>query len=512
MTIQRRPILVLGLGLFCLLSALPLPPIVRDASAVVALLAAALLAWEVAPAVTLLLVYMPFRVLVEAMTPGPIVLLPDVVVLSVVARLVFRHRDQVLPLDRIEWLSLAFAGFGLIATVHAHARLSGAVLELRDLFLFVVLYAAVRRLTRVGDGLPATYWRRALPLALAAIAVVGLQGIVQTFVLGHAFLLPGKLLVQARRVSGVNSGRPYGWLDNPNTFGELGVIGLCLLYARMRDSGWRWLWWQVAMAALLAAMVVVSSSRTAYLVSLVLGVVAIVVQRRRLERLGVAAVLCAMALAVLAMPGARARAIGSGRVAVSAVRIVRSQARGRAPARPRPRVALKTRPRPRPKAQFAVFSSQYFAQSAKAGRLHNLKVALHLARRYPLGTGLGTFGSSGSKVFGTTIRGLPRNFYADNNYIVVLAETGVGGALLFLALGLSVFWTLRRSRQAPAADRALVALLFVALALMSVTGDAWEQFNLAMYPWLALAILVPNEAASDARNDGPTLNRDASLA
>ena len=495
MPTNRRIYLGLAFVLFLALSALGLPRLARDGSAVIALAAAACLAWEVTPAVAILLVYMPFRVLIESVAPAPIVILPDVIVLTVVARVVVRHTDQLLPLDRIEWLSLAFGAFGLVATVHAHAHLSGAVLELRDLFLFVVLYAALRRLARVGEGVPEASWQRLLPIGLAAIAVVGLQGILQTFVLDHPLLLPGKLLVAQLRVSSVNVGRPYGWLDNPNTFGELGVIGLCLLYASLRERLWQWRWWDVLTGALLAAMVVLSSSRTAYLSTLVLGVIVIAAERGRLERLGVAALLVAMALAVVAVPGSRARAIGSGRATVAAVatrgahRATRAQpAHGRAG----PTSLAHRRKRP----QYAVFSSQYFAQSAKAGRLHNLKVALRLARRYPMGTGLGTFGSSGSKVFGTTIKGLPRNFYADNNYIVVLAETGALGALLFLALGLSVFWTLRESRHVPGSRRALLAILFVALTVMAVTGDAWEQFNLAMYPWLALAVLLPAQAGA----------------
>ncbi len=451
-----------------------------------ALLAASVFAWDVSGALGLLLVYMPFRVLIEAMTPAPIIVLPDIVVLTVVARLVVRHGRSLWPFDLVEWLAIAFGAFGLLATVHAHAHLSGALLELRDLFLFVLLYAAIRRLARFQEGPPADFWDRITPYALGAIAIVGLQGIIQTFVLAHDFLLPGGLALHTH-ISAVNLGRPYGWIDNPNAFGELGFIALALLWFQAHAHGFRLRSWQVPAGVLFSAMIVLSYSRTAYLVALVVGIAYGASHISSRERLGVAGLLAAMALAVALVPGARVRAIGSGQVTVALAphRLSRGSSDHH-------HAAVTRRPQPvrggRAK-EYAVFSSHYFQKSAKAGRIHNLIVALRLAKHHPLGTGLGTFGSSGSKVFGTTIKGLPRNFYADNNYVVVLAETGLIGTLLFFFLGLSVFRKILRSRV-PNPGRALTLVLFVALTLMSVTGDAWEQFNLTVYPWLAFALFV----------------------
>lgn len=475
----------IAFGGLTLLSALPAPSIIRDGFAFLALAAVAVVSWNVSGALGLLLVFMPFRVVIGAMTPGLLVLVPDVAVLTVVAHLVGRHARSIWPLDVVEWLSFVFGTFGLLATVHAHAHLSGAILELRDLFLFVVLYAAVRRLARYGEGPAEDFWERIAPYALGAIAAAGLQGIAQTFVLGHAFLLPGRLAAQTH-VSAVNAGRPYGWIDNPNAFGELGVLGLILLGARVRSRILSVAWWEVALCAVFAAMVVLSYSRTAYLVAILIGGIYLASRVATAERLAAGGLLAAMALCVVLVPGARARAIGSGPapVTVTVTRHIAKVHRSEDYT-----VGHHVNVRRRARREFAVFSSQYFAKSAKAGRIHNLKLALRLAKEHPLGTGLGTFGSSGSKVFGTTIKGLPKNFYADNNYVVVLAETGILGTLLFAFLGLSVF---RRILGAPvpASARSLTFALFLALAVMSVTGDAWEQFNLTVYPWLAFAVLI----------------------
>lgn len=490
MLTRRQGLLGLAIA-FGVVSALPIGSWGRDAASVLTLLAIAALSWDAGTAFTLLLVYLPFRVMVQAMTPAPMAVLPDVVVFTLLVRLLILHRREILPFDPVEWLALAFGVLGIAVSVHAHAHLSAAALELRDLMLFVVLYAVVRRLIRAGVGPGLDFWRRVMPWALAAIAVVGLQGIVQTFVLGHDFLLPHKLALHLH-VSATNRGRPYGWVDNPNTFGELGVIGLAILYARLRSERLEQILAWLPVAVLFAAMIVLSSSRTAYLVTLVLGTAFMAFNRMRVERVSVAAALVMMALAVLAVPGARARAIGSGHATAA----VKSQARSRhvssvvqtwiLAAHGRGHKAGKASTQTQ---SIPVFSPRYFAKSAQAGRLHNLQIALQLARRKPLGTGLGTFGSSGSKAFGSTLKGIPKTFYADNNYIVVLVETGLMGTLIFVLLGVFLFRRIYLS-PAPAAGKALTTALFVALTLMSVTGEAWEQFNLSAYPWIALALLI----------------------
>jgi len=75
---------------------------------------------------------------------------------------------------------------------------------------------------------------------------------------------------------------------------------------------------------------------------------------------------------------------------------------------------------------------------------------------------------------------------------VVLVETGLLGTLAFFALGLAVFDRIRRS-SAPVQNRILAAVLFLSLIAMAFTGDAFEQLNLTIYPWLALTVLVAGQ-------------------
>jgi hypothetical protein len=220
-----------------------------------------------------------------------------------------------------------------------------------------------------------------------------------------------------------------------------------------------------------------------------------------MERLAIGSAVVAMALAIALVPGARIRTVGSGRVVVAAARATTHH---HATSSPSHHVRSTTTSHHshtvvhrRSHAVIAVFSQSYLARSERAGRLHNIRIALHLVKHHPLGTGLGTFGSSGSKAFGSNLKGIPKNFYADDNYIVVLVETGFLGTLAFLALGLSIFDRLRKS-NAPLRNRQLAGVLFLSLIVMSFTDDAMEQLNLTIYPWLAMTILVAGEEVASS--------------
>jgi hypothetical protein len=466
--------------------------------AVLSLVAVAISAWDVETALGILVVYLPFRTLASYLVPLPLRFVADAVVFVLLARLLLLHPDDILPVNPTEVLLIAFAGVGLILTVHAHAHLSGAILELRDLLLFPLLYAVVRRLRKVGDGPGPDWWERFLPMGLASIGVVGLQGLIGVIWVHHPYLVPPHLQQIQSRISAANAGRPYGWLDNPNVFGELGFFALVLTYYHFRTHRFRPVIPFVFLSVLFAAMVLFSFSRSAYLVLILGTVVLAAAVPGRLEKAAVVSACVVILGSALITPTGRARTLGT--VAAASPRTSAPASTHRAHPRTHPRVRARHRVkglghhRRRHVSGLSPLSKSYLKASAKAGRLRTLIDAYHLLRRYPLGTGLGTFGSSGSKVFGTTLArmGINRTFYADDNYAVILVETGAPGFLLFLLAGLSVYLLLIRTRVAPL-DRTLLWVLFLSITLLAATGDTWEQLSLTLYPWLALAVLLRPE-------------------
>lgn len=76
------------------------------------------------------------------------------------------------------------------------------------------------------------------------------------------------------------------------------------------------------------------------------------------------------------------------------------------------------------------------------GRLYSINKGLEIFKQYPiLGTGFGTYGSSATLVLGSklyNIYDIPEGFYADNDYIKVLVETGIIGFSLYLLICLGI--------------------------------------------------------------------------
>lgn len=88
-------------------------------------------------------------------------------------------------------------------------------------------------------------------------------------------------------------------------------------------------------------------------------------------------------------------------------------------------------------------------RSAENGRIYSVRKGLEILADYPaLGTGFGSFGSSASLQTEPKIYekyGIPDRFYADNEYIKVLVETGIVGTLVFVAFLASVLWLCRKN-------------------------------------------------------------------
>ena len=124
-------------------------------------------------------------------------------------------------------------------------------------------------------------------------------------------------------------------------------------------------------------------------------------------------------------------------------------------------------------------------QSGTDGRIFTVKKGLEIVQDYPiLGTGFGTFGSGASMNFKPAISekyDLPYPFYADNEYIKVLVENGVLGALVFVAFLGSILFYYRK-------DWAKI-LLCVMFGWFGIFYNVFEVQIGAMLLWSSLAFV-----------------------
>lgn len=78
------------------------------------------------------------------------------------------------------------------------------------------------------------------------------------------------------------------------------------------------------------------------------------------------------------------------------------------------------------------------------GRIYNIKKGFEILKDYPIiGTGFGTYGSAGSMMITPKIYekyNLTEKFYADNEYIKIIVETGIIGTMIFGAFCLTILY------------------------------------------------------------------------
>lgn len=93
-------------------------------------------------------------------------------------------------------------------------------------------------------------------------------------------------------------------------------------------------------------------------------------------------------------------------------------------------------------------TSDEIINSNRNGRLFSLSKGLEIFREYPvLGTGFGTYGSAASMNFKPALTDkydLPFPFYSDMQYITILVETGLVGALLFVGFLILILYKYRK--------------------------------------------------------------------
>lgn len=139
------------------------------------------------------------------------------------------------------------------------------------------------------------------------------------------------------------------------------------------------------------------------------------------------------------------------------------------------------------KDRFGELGEAYMYSGVKNLRIFFFQTGLRVYRDYPMiGTGFGTFGTSASLNYGSPLYemyGLMDGFYADDQYITILVETGTIGTILFAGFLLSILWRYRRSP--------FQLFCCVAFGWFGIFFTIFEIQIAAMLFWLCLSIDEP---------------------
>mgnify|MGYP001770221102 CR=1 FL=1 len=140
-----------------------------------------------------------------------------------------------------------------------------------------------------------------------------------------------------------------------------------------------------------------------------------------------------------------------------------------------------------------MFSDDTIAKSTESGRIFVIKKGIEIFKDYPLiGTGFGTFGDSASWAFGSPILkeyGIHNPIYSDNQYIQILVQTGVIGALFFFLFFVVLIITIIRS-HCEKIEKWIVLAFLIAGAAAAAFYNILEDKTFTLYFYIVLGFLL----------------------
>ena len=383
-------------------------------------------AWFV---VLFLCVFLPIRSPLADATTAAVKAIPDVLI---VLLLLWYLEERRLRLDLLPQ-DLFFLGFLLTALVSTclvnHYSMFRYVYQVRSIGVMYILYYVLRNVRLTREQLI-----RVVQTLQGMAAVLLVFGCIEKISMKTAaFSWDVALSIYAPD----NYARVYSLFYNPNTFGAFLAFTLFLSVAKSRCWKHRTPVW---VYAVLVTGLYMSMSRSSAMIA-ALGLLILLAAdlrdhtlREKAKRYCKTAVVCVICAAVISTAATAA----GNRYYDSVLSKDPDYAW---------LVEMKTGLSM--KDRFGELGESYMYSGVKNLRIFFFQTGLRVYRDYPvIGTGFGTFGTSASLNYGSPLYetyGLMDGFYADDQYITILVETGTIGTILFAAFLLSILWRYRRS-------------------------------------------------------------------
>lgn len=417
-------------------------------------------------ALLLLILYVPIRPLFVEVNSG-LKLAGDVITFVTFARVLWDTRSNWkswFSFQWFEWGFFAFLAFGTIIGLTKGVGITAIVFQLRTFLIMYLLYYIISRMKITKED----YYRFAWVTVQTAL-LISVHGIIEKISL-RTFLLPETWVYKT--LSMTNAVRIYGLPGNPNSLAiYLGFAIMLVLMLMKMSKGKQLLFLRISLVLFFGIMLLTFSRGTWLAIALGFAVYILLTRQfRMLKSLVLAGVLGYVFVLLPVNLGVQlAQHIGidggSGGAGGISNRFKET------------------------------FDEKNLGLMAESGRLFYIKKGFEVFGDHPVtGTGLATFGDSATLSYGSPIYekyGIRSDiyggkyFYSDNQYIQVLAETGIIGALLFAVflIGMLVlFWKHRKEGAFPN----IMIAMWLSTCAMGMYYNIWELKIFTLYYFLIL--------------------------
>lgn len=409
-----------------------------------------------------LLIFIPVRPFLIVYNTG-YKALGDILILFLLVKIIFDNRKNIVNLFRFNLLEIVFILFIAVGTISAFitgVTLPAIIMQIRAFLLFFLLFYIVRRLN-INDK---DIYQFSVVTFLTAVAL-SIQGIVEKISL-RTLLLPE--VWQNFQLAYTNRIRVYGLIGGPNELGLYLLIAFMVsFYLLLKTSGKMKIAVYFGMT-LIFTVFLLTYSRGAILTLLCFLIIYMLVYKKiHYFKQTLMIVLAALSLffavvhitnyienQIMENNGAQSESIENDNKKTGLDRFT------------------------------GAFSEETIEMSIKGGRVYYVKKAIEVFKDKPIiGYGFGTFGGAATQTYSSPIYekyDIPWIFYSDNQYIQILAETGIAGTILmaiFVIILIKITWNLRKGYVfSPLLIYFIVASISGSLVYNMLENDAFTMY------------------------------------
>jgi len=433
--------------------------------------------WKPKDGLLFLLIYFPTRPLMIEINPS-LKAVGDILIVAAFIHVVImglRNWKSLFQLQLFEWAFILFIIVGSLSAKISGVPLGSIVFQIRAFVITFLLIYIVKRLSITKEDICKFLW-----VTFITALVLSIHGIIEKLSLRTLFM-PEKWV--QRSLSYNNRTRVYGLTNNPNVLAVyLSIAFISALYLqKLVSTKLKWFFY-VGMVILLGTWTLTYSRGT--WVAFLIGLVVYIIFIRNWKRLIQMVTMLVIAVLIINLPVAKI-----ARDAYAAKYLIGN-----------PNQTNQNQATTDPDVSFEqqriqnTFDKDTLQLSKETGRLFVIKKGFEIFKDYPIiGTGFSTYGDSAAKSHAfAPIQNkyhISQNIYADDQYIIVITETGTIGVILFAVFLLGMLWFLWKHRKDSVISVPLGAVL-VGILWCGFIYNIWEDKTFTTYFFMMVGLLA----------------------
>ncbi|MBE3570327.1 MAG: O-antigen ligase family protein [Bacillales bacterium] len=416
-----------------------------------------------------LLIYFPTRVFLIEISPS-LKIAGDFIAIAAFLRMVWDQRNdwkRMFQFSLFEWGFFLFILTGCVAALITGVSVGAIIFQVRAFVITYLIFYTVKRLSIEKEDIHRFLW-----ITFTMSMILSIQGIVEKVSL-RTMLMPETWV--ERYISPTNRQRIYGLINNPNVLAVyLTIAFICTLYLSNLVTK-RTKWFLLICSVVMMGVWTLTYSRGTA-IGLAVGLITYFALSRNWKTVVKALLIIVLSVLAINIPVTKATAL------VQNMNL------------------LKERPIAAPDQQGdeshaekrlkETFEGSTIEQSKNTGRLFIVRKGLQVFKDHPvIGSGFSTFGDSASKSYSSPIYkhyGIQFNIYSDNQYIQIIAQTGVLGVLGFAVFLVGMLVFLWKNRHAASPYASVLMAILMAVYVCGLLYNIWEDKTFTAYYFMML--------------------------